>query len=173
MSLSSLSNLTKPMSWPDIARLPELVKAGFGRAGFVEPLNIFGEAVYIKATGAQTGGLWSMIEQVTPAAGGPPVHSHGREDEGFFILEGEYLFLVGEDRIKAYPGDFLWAPRNVPHTFLNIGSGTARATVVMSPPGMENFFSEIAAISGPPEPEEIGRIFAKYGLEVLGPPLTL
>jgi quercetin dioxygenase-like cupin family protein len=158
---------------PNLALLPELVKAGMGTAGHEEPLRIFGQEIYIKITGQQTGGAWSMIEQVTPPGSGAPVHMHSREDEAFFIAEGNFLFLVGEEKIETKPGDFLWAPRNVPHTFLNIGSIPARAIVVMSPPGLEDFFQKVAAIAGPPTPDQIASLFDEYGMSLLGPPLTL
>jgi quercetin dioxygenase-like cupin family protein len=158
---------------PDLALLPELVKANFGTAEYKEPLRIFGQEIYIKITGQQTGGAWSMIEQVTPPGGGPPVHLHTREDEGFYVVEGSFLFLVGEEKMETKAGDFLWAPRNVPHTLLNIGSTSARGIVVMSPPGMEDFFLKVAAIAGPPTPEQLDSLFAEYGLQLLGPPLSV
>jgi quercetin dioxygenase-like cupin family protein len=161
-----------PINWPDIAGIPELVKSGYGKSGHEEPLRIFGQEIYIKVTGGQTGGAWSMIQQVSPPGGGPPMHRHTREDEAFFILEGKFLFQVGEDRIETNPGDFLFAPRNIPHTLLNIGDVPAKALVVMSPSGMENFFLAVAALEGPPDPVKVGQLFADYGIDLIGPPLT-
>jgi quercetin dioxygenase-like cupin family protein len=161
-----------PINWPNIARQPELVKSGRGAVGHEEPLRVFGVEIYIKVTGAQTGGLWSMIEQITPPNSGPPLHRHSREEEGFFIVEGSFLFLVGEEKIEAHVGDFLWAPRGIPHTFLNIGSSPARVLVTMSPPGMEDFFLKAAALVGPPDPTTLGQMFADFGMELLGPPMT-
>ena len=112
-----------------------------------------------------------MIEQTTPPGGGPPVHCHTREDEAFYVVEGDFLFLIGEEKIEVHPGDFVWAPRNIPHTLLNIGSVPARALVTMSPSGMEDFFLKVAAIPGAPTPEQIGELFEEYGLEFLGPPI--
>jgi quercetin dioxygenase-like cupin family protein len=156
----------------NLAQSPELVRSNSGKTGCEKPLSIFGEDVYIKVDGKQTGGAWSMIEQVSPPGGGPPVHCHSREDESFYVVEGELLFLVGEERIAAHAGDFLWAPRNIPHTFLNVGAVPSRVTVVMSPSGMEEFFLKLAAIPGPPNPDLIAPLFAEYGLQLLGPPIT-
>jgi len=161
-----------PINWPNIASIPELVKAGYGNTGHEEPLRIFGQEIYIKVTGAQTGGAWSMIQQVTPPASGPPMHCHTREDEGFWVVEGKFLFVVGDQRIEANPGDFLLAPRNIPHTFLNIGDVPAKAIVIMSPAGMEDFFLAVAALEGPPDPGWVGQLFAEYGIEFIGSPLT-
>ena len=158
---------------PNFARLPELVKFNRGKVGYEEPLPVFGSEVYIKITGAQTGGAWSMIEQVTPPAGGSPVHSHSREDECFSVVEGDFLFMVGEERIAAHPGDFLFAPRNLPHSYRNIGSIPGRLAVILSPSGMEEFFLEAASLEGQPTLGQIGALFAKYGLEILGPPMTI
>jgi quercetin dioxygenase-like cupin family protein len=159
------------MTAAGIPQLPELVRFAHGKVNHEEPLRIFGQEIYIKVTGGQTGGAWSMIEQTAPPGGGPPVHCHTREDEAFYVVEGDFLFLIGEEKIEVHPGDFVWAPRNIPHTLLNIGSVPARALVTMSPSGMEDFFLKVAAITGPPAPEQIGALFEEYGLEFLGPPI--
>lgn len=71
------------MTAAGIPQLPELVRFAHGKVNHEEPLRIFGQEIYIKVTGGQTGGAWSMIEQTTPPGGGPPVHCHTREDEAF------------------------------------------------------------------------------------------
>jgi len=162
-----------PINWPNITRRPELVKSDYGTTGHEDPLRIFGQEIYLKVIGPQTGGLWSMIEQVTPPGGGPPFHRHSREDEGFRIMEGKFLFVVGEEKIEADTGDFVWAPRDIPHTLVNVGSTPARALVVMSPPGMEDFFLKVAALPAPPDLAAIGQLFVDFGIELLGPPLTV
>ena len=68
---------------------------------------------------------------------GPEPHRHSREEEGFYILEGQYEFRVGTQVIKAGPGDFLFAPRNVPHTYKNIGTMPSRHLTIISPAGLE------------------------------------
>jgi Cupin domain len=110
------------------------------------------------------------------------LHVHHFEDEGFYILEGEMTFYVGEETIKAPPGSYLFGPKDIPHA-LSVDSGPARLLFILSPAGMEGVIREMGEparelIIPPPleeEPDEaeMGRLMAiaaKYGGEMLGPP---
>jgi quercetin dioxygenase-like cupin family protein len=68
----------------------------------------------VKATGKETDGRYTLIEIFEPEGEGP-LHVHHREDEGFFIIEGELTFQIGDETIKASPGSFVFGPKNVPH----------------------------------------------------------
>jgi quercetin dioxygenase-like cupin family protein len=68
-----------------------------------------------KVKSQETRGAYSVLESVVQPSTGPEPHRHSREEEGFYILEGQYEFRVGTQVIKAGPGDFLFAPRNIPH----------------------------------------------------------
>jgi quercetin dioxygenase-like cupin family protein len=79
----------------------------------------FLDQVYrVKASGAQTGGLFGLVEVSTPQGSGPPPHVHEREDEAFYVLEGSYQVTVGNDRFDAREGFFVFAPRRVPHGYV-------------------------------------------------------
>ena len=133
----------------------------------------------IKATGKETDGRYTLIEIFEPEGEGP-LHVHHREDEGFFIIEGELTFQIGEETIKASPGSFVFGPKDVPHTY-TVDSGPAKLLFILSPPGFEECVyatSEPAREStlppppeGPPseeEMEQLGAIVRQYGCEVLG-----
>ena len=149
-----------------------IVDAGETRTG--GPLFLLGETISIKITGRDTGGKYTIFETTTPVNGGPPLHMHHREDEWFYVLEGEFLFQVGDRRIRAATGAALLAPHDVPHTFLNVGTTPGRTLVVAEPAGIEMFFAQMATacVDGLPDPAAILPVFEKYGLELLGPPLT-
>ena len=134
----------------------------------------------IKATGKETGGRYTLVEVLEPDGVEAPLHVHHREDEAFWILEGELTFQVGEETIKASPGSFLFGPRNVPHRY-TVDSGPARLLFLLSPPGFEKLIyatSEPAQEltlppppEGPPseaEMEQIGALVRQYGCEILG-----
>jgi quercetin dioxygenase-like cupin family protein len=141
-------------------------------AGEGQTLNILGDTVVVKLSGEETGGRWSIMEDITPAGLGPPVHMHTREDECFYVLEGEFEFLVAGQKIYPQTGSFVYAPRNVPHTFRNIGQQGGRMLVQVQPAGLEKFFGEIDALPpGPPDMAKILPLFEKYGLQFLGLPL--
>jgi mannose-6-phosphate isomerase-like protein (cupin superfamily) len=138
----------------------------------------FGGLATIKATKEQTGGHYTLVEVLEPEGEGP-LHVHYREDEGFWVLEGELTFEVGEERIKTGPGSFVFGPKDVPHRF-TVESGPARLLFILSPGGFEEFVyatSEPAeertlppAPEGPPseaEMEQLRALARQYGGELL------
>jgi quercetin dioxygenase-like cupin family protein len=146
----------------------------------------FGLLATIKATKEQTGGHYSLVEILAPDGYEGVLHVHHFEDEGFYILEGEMTFYVGDQTIKAHPGSFLFGPKDVPHAF-RVDSGPARLLFVLSPAGFEGLIREMGeparSLSIPPQPEELleeppdeaemerlAAIGARYGGEILGPP---
>src|ERR687897_77922 len=99
----------------------------------------------IKATGKETGDLYSIVEILEPQGAQAPFHLHRKEDEAFYVLEGEMTFHIGEETIKARPGSFVFGPKDVPHTY-TVDSGPARLLFLLSPAGFEGF---VEAISKP------------------------
>jgi quercetin dioxygenase-like cupin family protein len=148
-------------------------------------LEVLGELVTFKTVGADTGGAYAVWEDTVPPGGGPPPHVHHREDEAFYVLEGEFeFFRQGQPPLRATAGDYVRTPVGVPHTFTNVGATTGRLLALAAPAGIERFFSEVgrpvapgaaapAAPAGPPTPEQVAhvvRVARDYGIEVLGPP---
>src|SRR5436189_55680 len=118
-----------------------------------ETFSFFGSLTWFKATGEQTGGSLGLIEHAVPPGAGSPWHVHHNEDESFYILEGEILFIVGDEqeRVTAGPGTFVFGPRNVPHGFRNDSASPARMLLQVTPAGFEQFalsLSESAPESG-------------------------
>jgi quercetin dioxygenase-like cupin family protein len=137
--------------------------------------------ITVKAGKAETRGAFAQIETDDPRGSGPPRHLHNSEDELFYILEGEVTALVGEERFDLAAGDYLFAPRGVPHSYV-IRSERARMLVTMTPGGLEELFVELGTPStGTEQPaetvvpplDEMARVFASYNCEILGPPLSL
>lgn len=128
----------------------------------------------IKISGKDTNGELAVFEQtgLTPN-GGPPLHIHPFQDEWFYVVEGEYLFQVGEEKYKMKTGDTIFLPRNVKHAFVQL---TEKAKTIVSylPAGkMEEFFAVTDKWNLPPTAEEIQRVFADHEMQVVGPPLKV
>ena len=118
--------------------------------------------------GEESGGGFSVVEHpMPPRALAAPVHRHSREDEYTYVLEGRMGALLGDDVVYAEPGDFVWKPRDQWHTFWNAGDEPARILEIISPGGFERYFEELSELlaGGPPEPEVIGPLAARYGIE--------
>ena len=95
------------------------------------------------------GGLF-LFEQVSLRKGGPPRHLHHNQEGWFYVMEGEYVFEVGEERMRLRPGDSLLAPRKVPK--------------------METFFQEAAKVCDFAADE---KLYRACEMEIVGPPLPL
>jgi mannose-6-phosphate isomerase-like protein (cupin superfamily) len=101
-----------------------------------------GRAPEVKASGRSTGGSPTVIEITID--GGPPRHTHSREDESFYVLTGTLEVECGKDRFRAGPGSFVFLPRNLPHVFWSVG-GPATALLIVSPGGLDEYFAELSA----------------------------
>lgn len=136
-----------------------------------------GTLMTLKATGAQTNGVFGLIEQTLPPGFSPPLHVHHREDEAFYLLEGEASFFCGDQKLAARPGSFVFFPRDIPHWFRIEGNGQARLLQFNFPAGLEQFFVEAGERAvdvetppaGPPDFAKMMATAAKYDLKILGP----
>jgi quercetin dioxygenase-like cupin family protein len=117
----------------------------------------FGALADIKATAADTGGQMTIVEVTEHPGAEAPLHVHHRDDEGFWILEGELTFEVGDETIEARAGDYVFGPRDIPHRF-TVGPRGCRMLFIMVPGGMEDVIratSEPApSRTLPPPPDE-------------------
>jgi mannose-6-phosphate isomerase-like protein (cupin superfamily) len=150
-----------------------VVKTGKDHMG--GPLNALGVETSVKISSNDSGGAYSMMEASYAPNSGPPLHLHHREDEWWYILEGNFVFEIDGERVNAGPGDTVFGPRGHRHTLLNIGSGTGKTLVTVVPGGLDKFFQELSVAVPPgatPDPAVIQPIFTRYGLELLGPPLN-
>jgi quercetin dioxygenase-like cupin family protein len=144
-------------------------------------LWVLGELVTYKITSYQTGGAYSLFEVATQPGGGPPPHVQHREDEVFYVLEGEYEFLVEGRTLRAGAGSLIYVPKGDLHAYNNVGEEMGRMLVSQTPGGLhERFFEEIGepatGESWPPvfkglaDMRRIAAIAAEYGIEILAPP---
>lgn len=137
-------------------------------------LGIVGDVVHILADGAGTGGAYAVVHTICPPGGGPPPHTHTREDELFFVIEGELTFTVGETQLTAGPGSFVFAKRGERHTFHNAGDKPARFLITIVPAGLDAFFREVGTPMPtgcttpiPPSPREVQKVMEgcpRYGI---------
>jgi len=139
---------------------------GFGEQ---RVLQVLGEAITVKIGSEQTDGRYAVIEDVSPVGGGPPLHVHRYEDEVFYVLEGEVEFQLGDQRFRAKAGSTAFLPREIPHTFRNVGRIPSKVLVVIIPARFVGFFDEVHALTKP-TPEQAMELGKTYGLTFLPPP---
>jgi quercetin dioxygenase-like cupin family protein len=139
----------------------------------------FGALAEIKATAADTGGQMTIVEVTEHPGAEAPLHVHRRDDEGFWVLEGDVTFEVGDTTIEAGPGDYVFGPRDIPHRF-TVGDQGCRMLFILVPGGIEDVIratsepAQSRTLPPPPEaepsPEEIEGLKAivkGHGYELL------
>jgi len=135
-----------------------------------------GDVYRFLATGEETGGKYALMEALVGPGGGPPPHIHTREEEGFYILEGEITLFVEGQRIVASAGMSANIPIGALHAFKNESSKPARMLVTVAPAGLEKMFFEVGqpvppgTTSAPPptaaEIEKLLSVVPRYGVEI-------
>jgi quercetin dioxygenase-like cupin family protein len=156
-----------------------MTQAVVRNAGAGRTVAAVGDVYRFLATGADTNGKYALWEALVPPGGGPPPHVRSREEEGFYVLEGEITFQVGDQRLVATAGVFANMPGGTPHSFKNEGSQPARMLISVAPAGLERIFFEVgvplaegATTALPPTKEEIEKLLAvasRYEIEILAP----
>ena len=143
-------------------------------------LWVFDELLTHKIPSHRTGGAYALFEVATRPGAGPPPHVHHREDESFYVLEGEYEFLLDGETLRVGVGSLLYFPKGTLHAHRGVGEGAGRMLLTQTPGGLyERFFEEVGrpmeGEAGPrlfeeqPDVESIVATAAKYGIEIAPP----
>jgi quercetin dioxygenase-like cupin family protein len=98
-----------------------------------------GTSTELKLAGEQSGGDWAVVEWRVCAGDEPPIHTHTREDETLYVLEGAITAYVGDEKIEVEAGSYAALPKNVPHG-LTVRGDEVRLLVTLEPAGAEYFF---------------------------------
>ena len=156
---------------------PKILQKGEGRT-----LWHLGALMNFKALTEETDGQYWAVEGLADKNMAVPLHSHTREDEVWFVIEGEIAFVLDDETIMGGAGTFVYIPRNTPHTFY-IKSKTARWFGFGVGGNLDQWFFETGEPAksmtlpppppGPPTEAQIEAINASlkaYGTDTLGPP---
>ncbi|SEE29736.1 cupin domain-containing protein [Jiangella alba] len=130
-----------------------------------------GDTVVVKADTETTGGSLTVLEFLVEAKSGPALHTHARDDELWFVLDGEFRFRTGERLTQVSAGGLAFGPRGTPHCFQNVGDAPGRLLVVTTPAGLERFFEQFAALQAPVSAEQLATVAHASGVDFVGPPL--
>lgn len=142
-------------------------------------IGVVGDVYRFLATGEDTGGKYAMWEAIVPPGSGPPPHIHSREEEAFYILEGEITFQIGEQRFVAIAGTFANMPVGSLHSFKNESGKPAKMLISVAPAGLEEMFFEVGQPVDPgatvaPLPtkadiETLLMVAPRYGIDIKVP----
>lgn len=158
--------------------MKELFQGGAVRRKADAELRWFlGDPFTVLATADDTGGVLALMEFVFRPGSGAPPHHHTREDEFFYIVEGQLEFTVAGKVLLAGPGDFVQVTRDDIHHFRNPLDSPARVIIGLLPAAFLGFFLELSvpvseSPEAPPMPsfEHVAAVAAKYGCILVPPP---
>lgn len=138
-----------------------------------EPIEFGGAQFHIMLEAEDTGGSIGMFAITQPGPSGPPRHIHDDADEAFYVLEGEFEVLSGEDVVVVPEGEAAFAPRGAVHTFRAMGEDGGKILVIVSPGGFEGFFKKLVeeGIKMPEDMERFEAISQEFQQRMAGPPL--
>lgn len=129
----------------------------------------------MKVSAGDADGQLAAFHLVAPPLSGRPRRVHSREDEWFYVLEGELVFEIEGTRHTVGAGGSVWLRRGVVHAYHNFTATDARLLIVTTPGGFCDFFVEMSAAApagGIPAPDVFAALDAKYGITTLGPPMA-
>ena len=139
-----------------------------------------GNSFSVRVRSAESAGALTVLEVVAPPGSGPPLHTHHREAEVFYVLAGRMRYRAGDESFELAPGASIYLPKDVPHAFRVIGDVPARFLALTAPGGIESLYEGLGrapdreGLPERPTADEIGawlRAAPSYGLEICGPPL--
>jgi quercetin dioxygenase-like cupin family protein len=157
-------------------RKPFVLKKGEGQSVWS-----LGGRFTLKVGEEDAAGRFALVETLAFRATEPPLHIHHKEDEAWYILDGQMTFYVGDAVLEADEGSFVFAPSGIAHTF-TVDVEPTRVLVFASPAGFEQFAVELgdpATSDTPPAglavpgPDVLGPVAERYGIEIVGPPHRL
>lgn len=135
-------------------------------------LDVLGDQVVVKLTGAETNCGFALCEITAPPGGGPPAHFHLHEDELFLVREGRLTVLVEGGWTTVETGGVIFAPRGSIHTYRNDTDRECRFWMLATPSGIESCFSRLAgecARQSPPDFKEVETVCAQHGIHLMPP----
>lgn len=143
-----------------------------------DPYEFLNTLSLVKATKAATQGALAVVETRLPAGFSPPPHIHHAEDEAFYLLSGQIDAQLGDLRIPARQGSFLWLPRGLQHGFVVTGDQPCTILTITTPAGFDGFVAEVGTpttsttLPAPREPDipRLVEIAGRYGIEFPPPP---
>jgi len=151
---------------------PVRVPSGEDRLGERHVIGVSSTA--FKVSTDDSAGALFVIEHASRRKGGPPLHLHHNENEWFYVIEGEYIAEIGSQRFQLKPGDSILGPREVPHAWAYVGAGPGKLLIAFAPAGkMEAFFRDNEKPRKEGEYLNDAAVYRAYGLELLGPPLSI
>jgi mannose-6-phosphate isomerase-like protein (cupin superfamily) len=154
-------------------RPKEGIKVPEGENRLHQSLNIGAARIDCKVSATDTNGnLYVCVSSNNIREEGVPLHTHPDLDETFFVMEGQVKIKVGDEVFYLNPGDHLFAPRNIPHSWVCNSLQPAKLLITAQPAGnIEAFFLAFSKVNQI-TPEIAASLYEEHNMMLLGPPVT-
>jgi mannose-6-phosphate isomerase-like protein (cupin superfamily) len=173
LSFLGAASITPLLGLPESAARTAVV-AQPGENRFAYSTDLATKSTPCKIASKDSNGTLSIFEALIPWHTGPPLHLHHREDEWFYVLAGDFVFEIGDDKFELPMGGSALGPRGIQHRWANTNKDDGKLIIVFQPGGFETFFDDLyklVAKGGNIDPAEMRGLFAKHDQELLGPPV--
>jgi mannose-6-phosphate isomerase-like protein (cupin superfamily) len=111
-----------------------------------ERLEFWGTPIVVRASADTTGGAFTLFEEETPVLD-TSRHVHRETDELYYVIDGQHVFVCGDQEFTVGPGGTVFLPHGVPHSHRRVVPLTGRLLCSTSPAGFEGFFRILAEAS--------------------------
>ena len=139
------------------------------RPGTARKIDLGAFGMTVKASGDDTGGLFSLLEAEEPPGFGPPLHVHHDAAEAFYVLEGEYVMFLDKREVTCAAGSFVFIPAGMRHGF-RVGDRPSRKLNFYFPAAMIGYFDDLsAAITHGDADTDLDAIATRHHMEIVGP----
>ena len=137
------------------------------------PMGVGADRLVFKVTGEESAGLLTFLEYYAePGSPGTSLHVHDGHEEGFYVLEGVLDMQLGDEKLTARPGGWVFVPRGAVHAFWNSSPEPCRFVATFTPSGFEKFFAELAEILARGQTREataVEELSRRHGIRTVGP----
>jgi mannose-6-phosphate isomerase-like protein (cupin superfamily) len=162
-----LVNHARAQAVPALAATGAVRVVGDGEDRSGHPFRMPTSSLSVKVAPSETSGALFIVEHTHLLPGGPALHLHLYQDEWFYVMEGEVVFQLGEQRLHLHAGESVLGPRLVPHTFSSVAPTPARVLLAFCPAGkMEQYFRDI---QDPKVQASDAAFMRRYDMERIGP----
>ena len=127
-----------------------------------EHLRFSGTTMVVRAPADATGGSYTLLEELPPLLD-TSAHVHSREDETYYVLEGDHVFACGGQEVRLGPGGLVFLPRGIPHAHRRVVPGVGRLLCLLTPGGLEGFFRSLARAAQ--QDESMTEVYARASRE--------
>ena len=139
-----------------------------------QTLQVLSDRICIKLKSTASANRMAVMTVEVPPEGFVPPHTHDKEEESYFMLEGTMLMQLGSQELTIAPGDFVHVPAGTIHGYKNNSHQGVRFLAWSVGGAIDEFFTEMAETirEMPDDLPKMPAILEKYGIQMVEPSIA-